>query len=299
MQHSVGESPSTLAPCHRLSNHGQPSIIPDMIDKEPSELLPGRDLGEFQTLVDVVARLRAPGGCPWDREQTHESLKRHLLEECYEALEAIDQGAPSQLAEELGDILVQVAFHADIARESGDFTLADVVAAINGKLVRRHPHVFGDASVSDAREVELNWEQLKVAERAQQGARKSPVDGIPSALPALSYAQLLQDRVARAGFEWDNLGGVIDKLVEEAAELREATSDAERAHELGDLFLVMVNLCRWMNVQAEDALRQANGRFRSRYLKMEELAGQRGLNFEQLTLDDKERLWQEAKTIVG
>ena len=270
-----------------------------MIDKQPSQILPGQDLGDFQTLVDLVARLRAPGGCPWDREQTHESLKRHLLEECYEALEAIDQGESSQLAEELGDILVQVAFHADIARESGDFTLADVLTAINSKLVRRHPHVFGDTSVSDAREVELNWEQLKAAERAQQGVRKSPVDGIPSALPALSYAQLMQDRVARVGFEWENVGDMLDKLVEEAREFREAKTEAERLHELGDLFLVMVNLCRWMDVQAEDALRQANGRFRSRYLKMEELAESRGLDFEKLPLDDKEVLWQEAKTIVG
>lgn len=291
--------PSTLAPPFRLSNQGQPSIIPAMIDKQPSQLLPDKDLGDFQTLVEVVARLRAPGGCPWDREQTHESLKRHLLEECYEALEAIDQGTPSLLAEELGDILVQVAFHADIAREAGDFTLADVLTAINSKLVRRHPHVFGDTIVSDAREVELNWEQLKAAERAQQGVRKSPVDGIPSALPALSYAQLMQDRVARVGFEWEDVDGVIEKLVEEAGEFRQATTDAERVHELGDLFLVMVNLCRWMDVQAEDALRQANGRFRSRYLKMEELAEQRGLDFEQLALDDKEALWQEAKTIVG
>ena len=282
-----------------MSNQGQPSIIPAMIDNQPSQLLPGNDLGDFQTLVEVVARLRAPGGCPWDREQTHESLKRHLLEECYEALEAIDEGTPSLLAEELGDILVQVAFHADIAREVGDFTLSDVLTAINSKLVRRHPHVFGDTSVSDAREVELNWEQLKAAERAEQGVRKSPVDGIPSALPALSYAQLMQDRVARVGFEWEDVGGVIDKLVEEAGEFRKATTDAERVHELGDLFLVMVNLCRWMDVQAEDALRQANGRFRARYLKMEELAEQRGLDFEQLSLDDKEALWQEAKAIVG
>ena len=291
--------PSTLAPHFGLSNQEEPPIIPAMIDKQPSQLLPDKDLGDFQTLVEIVARLRAPGGCPWDREQTHESLKRHLLEECYEALEAIDQGTPSLLAEELGDILVQVAFHADIAREAGDFTLADVLTAINSKLVRRHPHVFGDTTVSDSREVELNWEQLKAAERAQEGVRKSPVDGIPNALPALSYAQLMQDRVARVGFEWENVDGVIDKLVEEAGEFRKATTDAERVHELGDLFLVMVNLCRWMDVQAEDALRQANGRFRSRYLKMEELAGQRGQDFEQLPLDDKEALWQEAKTIVG
>ncbi len=270
-----------------------------MTTDQTSNLFPERDLGDFQTLVEIVAKLRAPGGCPWDREQTHKSLKRHLLEECYEALEAIDQESPPLLAEELGDILVQVAFHADIAREAGDFTLADVLTAINGKLVRRHPHVFGDTSVADAREVELNWEQLKAAERAQQGVRKSPVDGIPGALPALSYAQLMQDRVARMGFEWEDMGGVLDKIVEEVEEFRRAESDKEKTHELGDIFLVMVNLCRWLDVQAEDALRQANGRFRSRYLKMEELAEQRGLDFAQLPLNDKEALWQEAKGIVG
>ena len=270
-----------------------------MTSNQPSQPFTDADLGEFQTLVSIVARLRAPGGCPWDREQTHESLKRHLLEECYEALEAIDQGSPPLLAEELGDILVQVAFHADIAREAGDFTLADVLTAINGKLVRRHPHVFGDTSVSDAREVELNWEQLKAAERAQQGVRKSPVDGIPNALPALSYSQLMQDRVSRMGFEWEDVSGVLDKIVEEVEEFRQASSDSEKAHELGDMLMVMVNLCRWLDVQAEDALRQANGRFRRRYLQMEELAEQRNLDFEHLPLDEKEALWQEAKTITG
>ena len=265
----------------------------------PPNSAPHGDPREFQTLVDIVARLRAPGGCPWDREQTHESLKRHLLEECYEALEAIDQDSPPLLAEELGDILVQVAFHADIAREAGEFTLADVLTAINGKLVRRHPHVFADTSVSDAREVELNWEQLKAAERSEQGVRKSPVDGIPNALPALSYAQLMQDRVARIGFEWESVDGVLDKVLEEVEEFRKATTHAEKVHELGDIFLVMVNLCRWMDVQAEDALRQANGRFRRRYLQMEALARERGLDFAQLPLHQKEELWQEAKTVVG
>ena len=270
-----------------------------MTSNQSSQPFTEEELGQFQTLVSIVSRLRAPGGCPWDREQTHESLKRHLLEECYEALEAIDQESPPLLAEELGDILVQVAFHADIAKEAGDFTLADVLTAINGKLVRRHPHVFGDTSVSDAREVELNWEQLKAVERAQQGVRKSPVDGIPNALPALSYSQLMQDRVSRMGFEWEDVSGVLDKIIEEVDEFRHASTDSERAHELGDMLMVMVNLCRWQDVQAEDALRQANGRFRRRYLQMEALAEERHLDFEHLPLDKKEALWQEAKTIVG
>jgi tetrapyrrole methylase family protein/MazG family protein len=161
--------------------------------------IPESELGEFQTLMDIVERLRAPGGCPWDREQTHQSLKRNLVEEAYEVLEAIDEGEPHLLAEELGDLLVQVAFHADIAREAGEFQLTDVLASVNRKLVRRHPHVFGDVSVADAREVERNWERIKEEERQQKGQRKSPVDGIPKDLPALTYAQLMQDRVARVG----------------------------------------------------------------------------------------------------
>jgi tetrapyrrole methylase family protein/MazG family protein len=261
--------------------------------------VPESELGEFQTLIDIVERLRAPGGCPWDREQTHRSLKRNLVEEAYEVLEAIDEGDPQLLAEELGDLLVQVAFHADIAREAGEFQLADVLASVNQKLVRRHPHVFGEVKVADAREVERNWERIKEEERLQKGGRKSPVDGIPRDLPALTYAQLMQDRVARVGFEWDDINGVLDKIVEEVEEFREAATEPEKLHELGDLFFAMVNLSRWLNIQAEDALRQANRRFQQRYTKMEGLARQRGLDFAQLPLEEKEVLWREAKELVG
>ena len=252
-------------------------------------------LGQFQTLMDIVERLRAPGGCPWDREQTHQSLKRNLVEEAYEVLEAIDQDNPKLLSEELGDLLVQVAFHADIAREAGEFQLADVVTQINRKLVRRHPHVFGDASVSDAREVERNWERIKAEERQEKGEERSVVDGIPKDLPALSYAQLMQDRVARVGFEWDDVSGVLDKIEEEVQELREAVTKGEKTHELGDIFFAVVNLARWLDIQAEDALRQANRRFQWRYTKMEELARERGMDFAGLPLAGKETLWQEAK----
>ena len=254
-----------------------------------------RDLGEFQTLLDIVQRLRAPGGCPWDREQTHQSLKRNLLEESYEVLEAIDGGDPRVLSEELGDILVQVAFHADIAREAGEFEFADVLTQINNKLVRRHPHVFSGEEVGDAREVERNWEQLKAEERRRQGVRKSPVEGIPSDLPALAYAQLMQDRVGRAGFEWDDVSGVLDKIVEEVEEYRSAGSAEERVHEFGDVMFAMVNLARWLGLHAEDVVRQANQRFQSRYLAMEALAEERGLDFTALPLIEKEELWQEAK----
>ena len=255
------------------------------------------DLGQFQTLMDIVERLRAPGGCPWDREQTHQSLKRNLVEEAYEVLEAIDLEDPRRLSEELGDLLVQVAFHTDIAREAGEFQSADVLAQINRKLVRRHPHVFGDASVSDAREVERNWERIKEQERQEKGEARSVVEGIPKDLPSLNYAQLMQDRVARVGFEWEDISGVLDKIVEEVQEFREAATDDEKIHELGDLFFALVNLARWLNIQAEDALRQANRRFQWRYNKMEELAQERGLDFAALPLDDKEVLWQEAKRL--
>jgi tetrapyrrole methylase family protein/MazG family protein len=261
--------------------------------------IPEGKIGEFQTLIDIVAQLRAPGGCPWDREQTHRSLKRNLVEEAYEVLEAIDEGDPSLLAEELGDLLVQVAFHADIAREAGEFRLSDVLTSINRKLVRRHPHVFGGASVADAREVERNWERIKEQERQEKGEGRSLLDGIPRDLPALTGAQLMQDRVARGGFEWDDISGVLEKIAEEVQELRQAETEAEKVHEIGDLFFSLVNLSRWLNIQAEDALRQANRRFQWRYHQMEELARQQGLDFAGLTLDEKEALWQEAKRREG
>ena len=258
--------------------------------------IPEERMGEFQSLIDVVARLRGPGGCPWDAEQTHESLKRNLLEECYETLEAIDGGEPLELAEELGDILVQVAFHADIARQAGEFDIADVLTAINRKLIRRHPHVFADGSATDARQVERNWEQLKAEERRQSGKPEpSAMDSVPAALPALTAAQLMQDRAARFGFDWNEVDGVLNKLTEEIAEFREAATPEERLDEFGDVLFVLVNLARWSGIHAEDALRQANTKFRTRYRAMERLASRRDQDFAALSLDDKEALWQEAK----
>ncbi len=252
-----------------------------------------RDLASFQALMDIVKVLRAPGGCPWDREQTHASLKRNLLEECYEVLEAIDQGQGRKLSEELGDVLVQVAFHAQMAGESGAFKIDDVITSASEKLIRRHPHVFGDAVAGDAREVERNWDLLK----QQEGVRKSPADGIPGELPALAYAQLLQDRVSRTGFDWEDVSGVLDKVVEEVDELRAATRHKEKAEEFGDLLFSLVNLARWLGIQAEDALRQASARFRARYATMERLASERGQDFPRLPLQGKEALWQEAKRL--
>ena len=254
-------------------------------------------MDQFQTLVAIVERLRAPGGCPWDREQTHASLKRNLLEECYEVLEAIDADDPQLLAEELGDLLVQIGFHADIAREAGRFDLGDVLTKINRKLIRRHPHVFGDATVADSREVERNWEKIKEEERREQGVKKSPVDGIPKDLPALTAAQLMQDRVVRSGFDWDEIGQVLNKLSEEVDELRRAETHEEKVHEMGDVLFMIVNLSRWLDIHAEDALRVANQRFRWRYLKMEELAAGRGQDFAQLPMPEKDSLWDQAKVL--
>ena len=257
----------------------------------PSSEQPSHHTPTFQDLMQIVSRLRAPDGCPWDLEQTHSSLKRNLLEESYEALEAIDSGDPSKLSEELGDVLVQVAFHCQIAEEAGTFQAADVIQKINDKLVRRHPHVFGDATASDAREVEQQWEKLKEAE----GTRRSRVEGIPKDLPALAAAQLTQDRVARDGFEWDDISGVLDKVSEEVEELKQANTDAERASEFGDLLLALVNLGRWMGIHAEDAMRQANIRFGERYQLMEQAARQQDTRLRDLTLEEKEALWQQAK----
>ncbi len=255
-----------------------------------SEKLP-QDLNTFEAMLTLMRHLRAPDGCPWDREQTHQSLKRYLLEECYEVLEAIDNADWKKLAEELGDVLLQVAFHAQIAQEAGEFQAGEMLRQANEKLVRRHPHVFGGARVADAREVERNWERLK---RQERGSR-SHLAALPRALPALAYAQLLQDRAAKAGFDWEEVSGVVDKVAEEVREVQQAPSQEEREREVGDLLFALVNFARWQGIHAEDALRRANDRFQRRFLKMEELAQQRGLNFAELSLEEKEALWQEAK----
>ena len=192
--------------------------------------LPQNNLDRFSTLVDIIARLRAPDGCPWDREQTHLSLRENLLEECYEVLEALDVGDAEGLSDELGDLLLQVVLHARIAAEAGEFELGDVLRKINTKLIHRHPHIFGSRKVKDAAEVTHNWEVLKQEERE---AGVSMLAGIPRQMPALAFSQRVQGRVARVGFDWADLSGVIDKLVEEISELREAANQEEKAAEFG------------------------------------------------------------------
>lgn len=253
------------------------------------------NLDRFETLVDILAKLRGPEGCPWDREQTHASLRENLLEECYEVLEALDEGNPTQLCEELGDLLMQVLFHARIAAEAGDFELADVIRGISTKLVNRHPHVFGSVKVNGAEEVLHNWEALK---RKERDADTSMLAKVPRQLPALNYSQAIQSRVVRIGFDWENIDGVIDKLAEEVAELKQAASQAEKAWEFGDLLFTLVNVARRLGVDSETALREANQRFYRRFARMESVCRQRGIHLGDLSFEEQNALWEDAKKVV-
>ncbi len=250
------------------------------------------DLSRFDSLVEIIARLRAPDGCPWDRKQTHSSLRNHLLEECYEVLEALDEGDSARLCSELGDLLLQIVLHTQIATEAGEFNLGDVVKGIDDKLVHRHPHVFGPVKVKDAEEVELNWESLKQEER---GAGASILNSVPKQTPALAYSQAIQRRVAQDGFDWKDIGGVIDKLAEEVREFRESHKLEEREREFGDLLFTLVNIGRRLGLDSEAALRETNQRFYRRFTYMEDACRQRGLNFAKLSFDEQNALWEEAK----
>ena len=251
----------------------------------------------FEELVDVIATLRSENGCPWDREQTHESLKSTLIEETYETLEAIDTGDPKKLKEELGDLLLNVMLQAQIAAEHQDFNIYGVIETITEKLIRRHPHVFGDVDVEDSDEVVKNWEEIKRQEAGYED-RKSVLDGIPSALPMLLRAQKIQNRAARVGFDWDELTDVVAKVEEELEEVKVSisTGDPEAtAMELGDLLFAIVNLCRFMEIQAEETLRQANRKFTERFKWMETELERRGTNFEAQDLESLDAIWEAAK----
>ena len=253
------------------------------------------NLNQFDTLVDIIARLRAPDGCPWDREQTHASLRENLLEECYEVLEALDEGDAKRLGEELGDLLMQIVFHAQIATEDGEFELGDILTSINAKLIHRHPHIFGSQKVKDAEEVAHNWEALKQEER---GADTSMLASVPRQMPALGYSQAIQRRVAQVGFDWADIDGVIDKLVEEVSEFKQADSGEQKAQEFGDLLFTLVNIARRLGVDSEAALREANRKFSRRFTYMEEVCRQRGVNLAELSFDQQNALWEEAKREV-
>ena len=250
------------------------------------------NLGEFSTLVNIIAKLRAPDGCPWDRKQTHASLRENLLEECYEVLEALDEGDAGMLKGELGDLLMQIILHTQIATEAGEFELGDVIKGINTKLIHRHPHIFGSKKVEDAEEVALNWEILKQEERE---AGTSILNSVPKQLPALGYSQAIQRRVAQVGFDWEDVDGVIDKLAEEVGEFKQAAIQEEKAREFGDLLFTLANIARRLGVDLEATLREANQRFYRRFTYMEELCRQRGLKFGELSFDEQNALWEEAK----
>jgi len=253
----------------------------------------GKSFEEFQ---EIIAHLRAPDGCPWDREQTHQTLRPHLLEETYELLAALDSDDPDGMQEELGDLLLQIVLHAQIASESGEFSMADVLKSIYTKIIHRHPHVFSDLELTDTRGVLTNWEKLKAEERLVNGeGGTGSLDGIPQALPSLTQAHEYQDRAARFGFDWKDVNGVIDKLFEELQEVNEADNSQSYFNEIGDLLFAIVNLARWRKVDAESSLRVANVRFRKRFKYIEDAAQSKGQSLSDLTLDEMERFWQEAK----
>ena len=253
----------------------------------------------FEELVRVMKRLRAPEGCPWDREQTHSSLKPYMLEEVYEALEAIDSEDDSELCKEAGDVLLQVVFHAQIAEEEDRFTIEDVAGAIVEKLVRRHPHVFADAEVDNTEHVIANWEEIKKQERRDAGQQHpSHLDGIPKSLPALMRAQRMQARAARQGFDWREVGGALDKVEEEFAELRrenEAGSTDTVEDELGDLLFSLVNVSRFLHVDPEQALQRAIAKFEKRFRSVESALGEREQSMRDSTLEELDALWDDAK----
>lgn len=250
------------------------------------------NLKTFDALVQIIARLRAPDGCPWDKEQTHKTLRENLLSETYEVMEALDKGTAPELCEELGDLLLQIVLHAQIAKDDKEFDIGDVIESINKKLIHRHPHIFGDVNVKSSKEVMKNWEALKKKEKPE---RKSVLEGVPKAMPALAYAYEISRRAVRVGFEWEDLQGVIDKVQEEIGEIKDAKNKEEKTDEIGDLFFTLVNYSRWEGVDPEAALREANRKFYKRFEKVEKLAGQQGRELQKLSLKEWDDLWEEAK----
>ena len=255
---------------------------------------------EFDRLVRTMWRLRQPDGCPWDREQTHRSITKHMVEEAYEAVEAIEADDRAHLVEELGDVLEQVVLHAQIAADEGAFTIDDVVRGLNEKLVRRHPHVFGaHAAAGDGGEVQDIWDDVKAAERAASGEKDAPqglLDSVPRSLPALMQAQKISKRAAKAGFEWETVADIWDKVAEERAEFeREAPGSDARALEFGDLLFALVNVARREGIDAEEALAASNRKFRTRWSRMEDLARAEGEPLDELDTVRLNELWDRAK----
>ncbi len=251
----------------------------------------------FDGLVALMAKLRSPEGCPWDRKQTPESLKPFLIEECYEVIDALDEASPDKVKEELGDLLFQIIFHARIAEERGQFTVYDVIQNNIEKMTRRHPHVFGDARLNTDQEVLANWEEIKKSEKGYE-ERKSILEGVPKHLPSLLRAHSLQERAARVGFDWSRIDEALPKLDEEMAEFKESLNAKDAAgieEELGDIFFMLVNISRFLGVNPEDALRKTISKFIQRFRYIEEHAADAGRSLNDMTLDEMEQLWQESK----
>lgn len=263
----------------------------------------------FEDLVAVQARLRAPGGCPWDREQTHSTLRTYLIEEAYEVLDAIEKGNSQDLAEELGDLLLQVLFHADLARETGAFDISHVITGIHDKMVRRHPHVFGDVKAENSGEVLKNWAQLKAKEKLAASPKDlsppksapSALDGVPRTIPALLEAYQLTRRAAQIGFDWERIEGIFEKLEEEGAELRAALAASNRRNaeeEVGDILFSVVNLARFLGLDPEVTLKHSNLKFKERFQEMESKALGSGQPLSQLSKEELEKFWEAAKTNI-
>jgi tetrapyrrole methylase family protein / MazG family protein len=293
--HSGSDDPITAGPNLRLKDlaAGKP-----VTESNPLYLFipPLEPVNSFEEFQEIIAHLRAPEGCPWDREQTHLSLRNNLLEETYETLEAIDRQDADGMQEEFGDLLLQIVLHAQIATEAGEFRMEDVIAGISRKLIRRHPHVFGATEVSGVENVLQNWEKLKQQERADKGTpEKGLLDGVPVVLPSLTQAQELQNRAARVGFDWPTIEPVWDKVMEELEEVRQAKTPAETEKELGDLLFAVVNLIRWYKVDSESALRGTNQKFRRRFQHIEKSARTAGRDLHSMTLNEMDDYWNEAK----
>ena len=256
----------------------------------------------IERLLGIMARLRGPDGCPWDREQTLRTLRPYVLEETYEVLEAIDGGDPREHCEELGDLLLQIVFQAQLASEEGRFDFADVAQAIGDKLVSRHPHVFGDAEVKDAEGVKLQWAAIKKKENQAKGGGRSVLEGVPREMPSLARAERLAEKASRIGFDWPAPEGARAKIAEELAELDAAMSSGDRAaveDEIGDVLFAVANLARKLSVPPEEALRRAVGRFIDRFQYVERELERRDLSHGSATLDEMDRLWEQAKAVLG
>jgi len=252
---------------------------------------------QLKRLIEIVAKLRAPGGCPWDREQTHKSILNCLLDEAYEFFEAVDEDDSAKMREELGDILLQVVLHAQIADEATKFNIEDVAKDIGDKLIRRHPHVFGDAAASSADEVVRNWEQIKKSEYGEE-RRKYVVDDIPDALPALFRAEKMQKRAAQVGFDWKDINPVLDKVEEEFGEFREALEKGDKSNaeeEIGDLLFALVNVARHHKISAENALRAAANKFAKRFRFVEDKFKEAGKDISKATLEEMDAYWNQSK----